>query len=79
MDSALTPYGWSPRWDALLADVEGADAAARVIRHDGAGLVVAGEGGTSSVLLGTRLDPQPVVGDWVALGRDGVLAVLPRQ
>ena len=79
MDSALTAYGWSPRWDALLAEVDGADAAGRVIRHDGAGLVVAGEEGLTSVLLGRRLDPQPVVGDWVALGRDGVLAVLPRQ
>lgn len=79
VDTALTPYGWSPRWDALLRGVEDADAAGRVLRHDGAGLVVAAEEGVTSVLLGRRLDPQPVVGDWVALGRDGVLAVLPRQ
>jgi ribosome biogenesis GTPase / thiamine phosphate phosphatase len=76
--SPLEPYGWSPRWRALLGEVEDATGAGRVVRHDGAGVVVATTDGIASVLFGRRLDPSPVVGDWVALGRDGVIAVLPR-
>lgn len=75
---ALVPFGWSDRWVALLADHPGSTPA-RVVRHDGAALLVATAGGDiAHVPLTRRLDPAPAVGDWVAC-RDGELfAVLPR-
>jgi ribosome biogenesis GTPase len=79
VSDALTPYGWSAQWNRLLAEVDDGDRPGRVVRHDGAGVVVATEDGVERLLFGRRLDPQPVVGDWVALGRDGVVAVLPRR
>ena len=42
-------------------------------------LMLAGPAGVESVMLASRLDPEPTVGDWVALV-DGVpVAVLPRS
>jgi ribosome biogenesis GTPase len=75
--SALAPYGWSPRWDALLAEHPGRSPG-RVVRHDGAGLLVATPGGTVAVPLTRRLDPPPTVGDWIALDGEEPVAVLPR-
>lgn len=43
---------------------------ARVVRHDGAGLIVATAGGVHAVPLVERVVPAPAVGDWVVL-RDG--------
>ena len=75
----LAAYGWTPRWAALLADVAAATGPGRVVRHDGAGLIVARPEGIEAVPLVRRLDPEPVVGDWVALDGDEPIAVLPRR
>jgi len=75
----LAAYGWTPHWAALLAAVAGASEAGRVVRHDGAGLIVARSDGLAAVPLTRRLEPEPVVGDWVALTGDEPIAVLPRQ
>jgi ribosome biogenesis GTPase len=49
-----------------------------VVRHDGVALTVAGADGIESLMLGTRLDPEPTVGDWVAVVDGMPVAVLPR-
>jgi ribosome biogenesis GTPase len=49
-----------------------------VVRHDGVGLTVATPDGVETAMLGTRLDPEPTVGDWVALVDGRPVAVLPR-
>lgn len=77
----LADLGWNDRWAALLAELPGAPRQGRVVRHLGAGLVVATADGVVQVPLALRLDPEPVVGDWLALddGNGGVpVAVLPR-
>lgn len=74
----LEAYGWSDRWAALLAEVPGDVAPARVVRHDGAGMVVATADGVRPVMLASRLDPEPTVGDWIAIDGDVPVAVLPR-
>ena len=51
---------------------------ARVVRHDGVGLTVATPDGVEVAMLSTRLDPEPTVGDWVALVGGTPVAVLPR-
>lgn len=51
---------------------------ARVVRHDGVGLTVATPDGVEVAMLSTRLDPEPTVGDWVALVDGMPVAVLPR-
>jgi ribosome biogenesis GTPase len=76
---SLAQYGWDDDWAARLAELPDGLTPGRVVRHDGAGLVVAGAGGVVAVPLGPRLDPEPVVGDWVALDRDHPVAVLPRR
>jgi ribosome biogenesis GTPase len=76
-EPVLVPYGWSDRWAALLAAFPGCDAA-RVVRHDGAGLLLATGGGVLAAPLTRRLDPPPTVGDWVALDGDEPVAVLDR-
>ncbi len=73
----LTPYGWSGRWAALLAlhpDTE----PARVLRHDGAALLVATTAGVVPAPFAERLAPEPAVGDWVALANGRPVAVLDR-
>jgi ribosome biogenesis GTPase len=70
--------GWNDRWAALLADVPNATGAARVVRHDGTSLLVARAEGTDRVHLSHRLDPEPTVGDWIALVGDEPVRVLPR-
>lgn len=56
---------------------------ARVVRHDGASVLVVPEGGhdASHVPLSRRLDLEPAVGDWVLVdeGMRQVLAVEPRR
>jgi ribosome biogenesis GTPase len=52
---------------------------ARVVRHDGVGLMVATPQGVEMTMLGTRLDPEPTVGDWVALVDGTPVAVLTRS
>ena len=84
----LTAYGWSDRWaerlDRYLATPEAAAVdgprPGRVVRHDGAGLVVATEGGPVRSMFGPPVVPPPVVGDWVVLDRlDTPQATLPRD
>jgi ribosome biogenesis GTPase / thiamine phosphate phosphatase len=77
MVSTLAALGWGPRWEALLGELDGA-IPARVVRHDGAGLLVAGADGVTAVPLVRRLDPPPAVGDWVALVDGLPVAVLAR-
>lgn len=73
----LVSYGWSGRWAALLSlhpDTE----PARVLRHDGAALLVATESGVVSAPFAERLDPEPAVGDWIALRNRYPVAVVDR-
>lgn len=54
--------------------------AGRVIRHDGAGLMVALDSGPVRAMFGPTLVPAPVVGDWVVLDRHHTPQVtLPRD
>jgi ribosome biogenesis GTPase len=76
---SLADYGWDEGWAARLAEVADDAAPARVVRHDGSALVVAGPDGIVTATLGTRLDPEPTVGDWVALVDGAPVAVLPRD
>ena len=61
-----------------MAEVGARAVPARVVRHDGVGLMLATPDGIEMVMLGTRLDPEPTVGDWVALVDGTPVAVLPR-
>jgi ribosome biogenesis GTPase len=73
----LEPYGWNDRWAALLAERPGT-APARVVRHDGSGLLLATADGIVAAPLTHRLDPAPTVGDWIACEGTEPIAVLPR-
>lgn len=75
----LSAYGWGDRWADRLADVPGEPVPGRVIRHDGSALLVAGRDGISVAVLGRRLDPEPTVGDWVAMVDEQPVAVLRRS
>jgi ribosome biogenesis GTPase len=73
----LVPLGWSDRWVALLDEVARPEAVpGRVIRHDGSRVLVALPE-PSSLAVGPGVEA-PVVGDWVAVVDDTVVAVLPR-
>jgi len=72
-DTAIEPYGWDPGWEASFqaalghppgSEIDG-PVPGRVVRHDGAGLVVATRGGPVRAMFGPSVDPAPVVGDWV--------------
>ncbi len=49
-----------------------------MLRHDGVALIVAGPEGIATATLGARFDPEPAVGDWVALHDGRPVAVLER-
>lgn len=74
---ALVPYGWSDRWAAHGTGRPGRRPA-RVVRHDGAGLLLATDDGILAAPLLRRMDPAPTVGDWIELDGDEPVAVLPR-
>ncbi len=79
----LVPFGWNDRWAALFATAtatagDTAPRPGRVVRHDGAGLLVALPGGLRPLVLSRALDPPPVVGDWVVVDGDRPIAVLDR-
>jgi ribosome biogenesis GTPase / thiamine phosphate phosphatase len=83
-----TRYGWDDRWAARFDSWVASDAAAevvdpqpgRVVRHDGAGLVVATADGPTRAMFGPPVDPPPVVGDWVVVDRTPTpIATLPRD
>ena len=84
----LDRYGWDAHWREryarLLAGPVGAELVdpqpGRVVRHDGAGLIVATEGGPIRAMFGPAVDPAPVVGDWVVVDRvPNPVATLPRD
>jgi ribosome biogenesis GTPase len=84
----LTRYGWDDRWSSRYTDLLATPAAAeidaptpgRVIRHDGAGLMVAIDSGPVRAMFGPPIEPRPVVGDWVVLDRNRTpVATLPRD
>ena len=51
---------------------------ARVVRHDGVSLVVASPDGITTLPLAARLEPEPTVGDWIAVSGGYPTAVLER-
>jgi ribosome biogenesis GTPase len=75
----LRPLGWDDEWAELLATTEPGATPARVLRHQGAGLVVGTADGVRSLMFTRRLTPEPTVGDWVALRDDEVVSILPRR
>ena len=76
---SLVPLGWDPGWaKTLAATVQGAEPG-RVLQHHGVALVLALPDRTETVMLTLRLDPQPTVGDWIALKNGEAVAVLPRR
>jgi ribosome biogenesis GTPase len=76
---SLTAFGWNARWAALLREVPGEPVPGRVVRHDGVALVVAGPDGIVTAPLGARFEPEPTVGDWVAMHEGRPVAVLTRS
>ncbi|MPY93592.1 MAG: ribosome small subunit-dependent GTPase A [Acidimicrobiia bacterium] len=72
----LLPFGWSDRWAALNADIASPSGQpGRVVRHDGAALLVATAAGSAHV----RATTEPAtVGDWVVVEDGAVRAVLAR-
>ena len=76
--ASLVPYGWNDRWAALFAEYPEGSVPARVVRHDGAGLVVVTPDGVIAVMFVLRLDPAPAVGDWVVLENSAPVGVLER-
>jgi ribosome biogenesis GTPase len=84
----LARYGWDDRWSSRYHDYLQTPAATevagpepgRVIRHDGAGLMVAISAGPVRSMFGPPVQPPPVVGDWVVLDRNrSPVATLPRE
>ncbi|CAN5889197.1 ribosome small subunit-dependent GTPase A [soil metagenome] len=84
----LEAYGWAPQWASRFAaylsssEAAGVDGAelGRVVRHDGAGLMVALAEGPVRAMFGPPVSPGPVVGDWVVLDRHHTpQATLPRD
>nr|MBA3281087.1 hypothetical protein [Acidimicrobiia bacterium] len=77
MNEPLSPYGWDRHWsdrlDVFLSSAEATEvvdpAPGRVVRHDGAGLIVALGTGSVRAMFGPPVVPPPVVGDWVVLDR----------
>ena len=76
---SLVPLGWDPAWaNTLATTVQGAEPG-RVLQHHGVALVLALADRTETVMLTLRLEPQPTVGDWIALKNGEAVAVLPRR
>lgn len=62
--SALHPYGYTP---IRAGQLPAGTSPARVIRHDGGSLLVITQDGPLSLRPHPRLEPQPTVGDWLAV------------
>lgn len=75
---SLDPFGWDAHWVEELSKVPGDAVPARVVRHDGQSLLLAAPDGTVNAPLSLRLDPEPTVGDWVAIVDGRPVAVLGR-
>ena len=76
---SLTAFGWNAHWADLLRELPGEPVPGRVVRHDGVALVVAGRDGIVTAPLGARFEPEPTVGDWVAMLDGRPVAVLERS
>ena len=76
---SLSAFGWNAHWADRLREVPGDPVPARVVRHDGVALVVAGIDGIVVAPLGARFEPEPTVGDWVAMVDGRPVAVLERS
>ena len=76
---SLMPFGWNERWADLLRALPGEPVPGRVVRHDGVALVVAGPDGIVTAPLGSRVEPEPTVGDWIAMAGGHPVAVLERS
>src|SRR5690625_3399905 len=72
----LIAFGWSEHWSDAFADwlqtTEATEVVepqvGRVVRHDGAGLIVAVDAGRPvRAMFGAAVTPRPVVGDWVVI------------
>lgn len=85
----LSRYGWNDTWASRLGifrreSKTGPENAApetepgRVVRHHGVTVTVVTAGGTRSVPLRRGLAVPPVIGDWVVVGQDAIVGVLPR-
>lgn len=87
--SDLVAYGWDEGWALSFerwqgsGDADGVESPriGRVVRHDGAGLMVApGDGPPIRTMFGGAVTPRPVVGDWVVIDRTPhPVATLPRR
>lgn len=75
---SLHPFGWNAYWAEQLRKIPGEPVPGRVVRHDGASLFLAAPDGIVTAPLGSRLDPEPTVGDWVAVDGGHPVAVLER-
>ena len=83
LDPVLTEYGYTQDMAGALPE---GTSPARVLRHDGASLLTITSGGPRSLPGAVACEPQPTVGDWLAVrlpregGWDGarIEAVLPR-
>ena len=76
---SLIPFGWDEHWAGLLGELPGDLVPGRVVRHDGVALVVAGPDGIVTAPLGARVEPEPTVGDWIAMDDGQPIAVLERS
>lgn len=76
---SLRPFGWDTGWAKAFAAVEHGAEPGRVLQHHGVALVLALPDRTETVMLTVRLDPQPTVGDWVAVKNGEIVAVVPRR
>ena len=77
MFSSLVPYGWTDRWSAFLSEHPDA-LPARVVRHDGAALLVATPRGIASLRL-SREEPDAVLSDDGADGADASVGRLVNE
>jgi ribosome biogenesis GTPase len=80
---SLVAYGWNPRWETLLAEVREQRRdpdlmPGRVARHDGVAVSVVTPEGALALPVFAAVEPQPVVGDWVACSAEAVVATLAR-
>ncbi|MDQ2649847.1 MAG: ribosome small subunit-dependent GTPase A [Actinomycetota bacterium] len=77
MTGPIEALGWNGRWEALLAECGPEAEPGRVLRHDGVAVTVRTPAGERSVPLRRGIDA-PLVGDWIALDGDHIVAILDR-
>ncbi len=79
LDARLRALGWTGHWAAVAAGAGAPPGTvpARIVRHDGVAVVVAGADGTSTRPLRPALPPL-AVGDWVLVDAESVVTLLPR-